>query len=73
MVNVLKLRALLSFSFQKKCWLSGLELTKCLSEQQKGKTAGKTSMQLTVGGREPKKAVHLQHVKCIVNTWVCAG
>ena len=28
------------FCYQIKCWLSGLELTKCLSEKQTGKTLG---------------------------------
>ena len=31
-VNVLKFQTLSSFYFQIKCWLSGLEFTKCLSE-----------------------------------------
>ena len=37
-VNVLKFRTPCSFSSIKKCWLSGLEFTKCMSEWQTGKT-----------------------------------
>ena len=38
MVNVLKFRTLFSFCSQIKCRLSWLEFTKCLSQQQTGKT-----------------------------------
>ena len=38
MVNVLKFRTLFSFCSEIKCWLSGLELTKCSSEKQTGNT-----------------------------------
>ena len=36
--SVRKFQALFSFCSQIKCWLSGLEFTKRLSEQQTGKT-----------------------------------
>ena len=38
MVNGLKFQTLFSFYSQIQCWLSGLEVTKCESEQQTGKT-----------------------------------
>ena len=38
MVNVLKFRTLFSFCSEIKHWLFGLELTKCSSEKQTGKT-----------------------------------
>ena len=37
-VNVLKFRTTFSFYSQIKCWISGLEFTKCLSKQQTMKT-----------------------------------
>ena len=37
-VKVLKFRTLFTFFSQIKCWLSGLEFYKCVSEQQTGKT-----------------------------------
>ena len=37
MVNVLIFQTLFSFCSEIKCWLSGLELTKCSSEKQTGK------------------------------------
>ena len=43
MVNVLKFRTLFNFCFQRKCGLSGLELTKYKLEQQIGKTLQKQS------------------------------
>ena len=38
MVNILKFELFSLSVFQIKCWLSGLEFTKCLSEWQTGKT-----------------------------------
>ena len=38
MANVPKLRKFFSFYSQIKCWLSGQEFTKCLPEEQSGKT-----------------------------------
>ena len=38
MVNVMKFKTLSSIYSQIKWWLSELELTKCLSEKQTGKT-----------------------------------
>ena len=38
MVNFVKLRTLHSFSFQTKCWLSGLELIKCSQKRKQGRS-----------------------------------
>ena len=51
--NLLEFQTPFSFCSERKCWLSGLEFTKCLSEQHTGKkTLGRLLFQIWLFDRQ---------------------